>query len=80
MIENEEQLRQTRIAINDLESALAALKRGVLPLNPERFAVMAEPLMDHIRALRLQVEDYVEITAAVQAWQRQGNLPEHVMQ
>jgi hypothetical protein len=80
MIENEDQLRQTRAAINDLESAVAALKREVLPLNPERFAIMAEPLVDHIRALRLQVEDYVGMTAAVQVWQRQGNVPEHVMQ
>ena len=79
MIENEEQLAQTRLAINDLESALAALKRDVLPLNAERFAVMAEPIVDHIRALRSQVEDYVGMTAALQVWQMQGNLPEQVM-
>ena len=79
MIENEEQLAQTRLAINDLESALVALKRDVLPLNAERFAVMAEPIVDHIRALRSQVEDYVGMTAALQVWQMQGNLPEQVM-
>lgn len=75
MIENEEQLTQTRLAINDLESALAALKREVLPLNPERFALMAEPIVDHIRELRSQVEDYVGMTAALQVWQRHGNVP-----
>lgn len=69
MIENEAQLNQTRLAINDLEAAMAALKRDVLPLNAERFAVMAEPIVDQIRELRQQVEEYVGITAATQAWQ-----------
>ena len=49
MIENDEQLKQTRLALNHLESALSALKRDVLPLNPARFALMAEPVVDHIR-------------------------------
>ena len=73
MIENEAQLNQTRLAINDLEAAMAALKRDVLPLNAERFAVMAEPIVDQIRELRQQVEEYVGITAATQAWQIRGN-------
>lgn len=59
MIQNDEQLNQTRGAINDLESGLAALKRDVLPLNRARFAVMAEPVISHIRELRAQVEEYV---------------------
>jgi hypothetical protein len=75
MIENDDQLNQTRLAINDLESAMAALKRDVLPLSEERFAVMAEPIIDHIRELRRQVEEYVGITAAIQAWQVHGASP-----
>lgn len=75
MINNDDQLNQTRLAINDLESAMAALKRDVLPLNEERFALMAEPIIDHIRELRQQVEEYVGITAAIQVWQVRGNLP-----
>ena len=55
MIENESQLNLTRLAINDLEAAMAALKRDVLPLNAERFALMAEPIVDQIRELRRQV-------------------------
>ena len=69
MIENDEQLNQTRLAINDLEAAMAPLKRDVLPLSVERFAVMAEPIVEHIRELRRQVEEYVGITAATQVWQ-----------
>jgi len=74
MINNDAQLNQTRLAINDLESAMAALKRDILPLNEERFALMAEPIIDHIRELRQQVEEYVGITAAIQVWQVRGNL------
>lgn len=78
MIENDDQLNQTRLAIADLESAMAALKRDVLPLNAERFAVMAEPVIEHIRELRQEVEEYVGITVATQVWQMRGNPPAEV--
>lgn len=65
MIQNDEQLNQTRAAISDLESALASLKRDVLPVNKARFALMAEPVVNQIRELRCKVEDYVGITSAV---------------
>jgi hypothetical protein len=65
MIDNDEQLEQTRGAITHLEDGLAALKRDVLPLNRARFAMMAEPVVSHIRALRAQVEDYVGVTSAI---------------
>ncbi len=83
MIENDDQLNQTRLAIADLESSMAALKRDVLPLSTERFALMAEPIMaepiiDHIRELRQQVEEYVGITAATQVWQMRGDPPAEV--
>jgi hypothetical protein len=78
MIENNDQLNQTRLAINDLEAAMAALKRDVLPLSAERFAVMAEPIVDHIRELRQQVEEYVGITAAIRVWQMRDNPPAEI--
>ncbi|HEV3258058.1 MAG TPA: hypothetical protein VG013_14330, partial [Gemmataceae bacterium] len=65
MIKNEQQLEQTRQAIVNLEAAVAALKRDVLPLNAERFAMMAEPVVDHIRELQREVEEYVGITSAI---------------
>lgn len=73
MIENDHQLNQTRLAIADLESAMAALKHDVLPLNVERFVVMAEPVVEQIRELRREVEEYVGITLATQAWQTNSN-------
>ena len=68
MIVNDEQLQQTQHAINALESGLAALKRDVLPLNATRFALMAEPVIDQIRELRAQVEEYAGITATMEGW------------
>ena len=65
MIENDEQLNQTRLAMADLESSLVALKRDVYPLNHSRFALMAEPVVDHIKDLQRQIDEYVEGMAAV---------------
>jgi hypothetical protein len=64
MIKSEEQLNQTRLAINKLESGLAALKHEVLPRNPARFSLMAEPVVDQIRELRAQIEEYIGVTRA----------------
>lgn len=65
MIENEEQLHQTRLALEHLEAGLASLKREVLPLNQARFAMMAEPVVDQIRELRAQIDEYIGMTSAV---------------
>lgn len=65
MIQNDEQLNHTKAAIADLEAAIASLKRDVLPLNPARFALMAEPAVDQIRELRNDVDEYVGINDAV---------------
>ena len=62
MIQNNEQLERTRQAMAKLESALVALRRDVLPLNANRFQVMAEPYIDQIRALRSEVEEYIGVT------------------
>ena len=64
MIENEEQLQQTQLALAHLEAALAGLKRDVLPLNPARFALMAEPVVDQIQDLRRAVDEYVGLPPA----------------
>ncbi len=65
MIENEEQLQQTRLAIINLESSLASLNREVLPINPQRFVLMAEPVIGQIRELRHEVEVYIGLTSAI---------------
>jgi hypothetical protein len=64
MITNDEQLAQTHSALNHLEAAMAALKRDVSPVNLTRFAVMAEPVVDQIKELRAQVDEYIGVNAA----------------
>ena len=66
MIKNDEQLQRTQLGINKLEAGLAALKREVLPLNAQRFAIMAEPVVDQIRELRRLVDEYIGFTSAVE--------------
>jgi hypothetical protein len=39
---------------------------------------MAELIIDHIRELRRQVEEYVGITDAIQVWQMRGEPPAEV--
>lgn len=65
MIQNDDQLAQTRLAINDLESGLKALKRDVYEVNPRRFTLMAEPVIAQIQDLRNQIEEYVGIKTAI---------------
>lgn len=65
MIQTEHHLEITRRAIANLEAALSSLKRDVLPVNPARFALMAEPIVDQLRELRGQVDDYVGVTSAI---------------
>src|SRR6266852_6438744 len=67
MIADESQLERTRQAIADLESAVESLKRKVLPVNADRFALMAEPVIEDIRKLQQQVDEYVGISDAI--WQ-----------
>lgn len=65
MIENDQQLNQTQLALADLEASLAALKRDVYPLNPRRFVLMAEPVLDHIKQLQQDIDEYVGVSARV---------------
>ncbi|HKV38317.1 MAG TPA: hypothetical protein VJX67_03825 [Blastocatellia bacterium] len=66
MIENDDQLNQTRSALVNLESALASLKRDILPANTRRYSVMAEPIVHHIQELRAKVDQYVGVTTAIE--------------
>jgi hypothetical protein len=65
MIQNDDPWKQTREALIDLESAMAALNRKKRLLDPDRFALMAEPIVDHIRRLRADIDAYTGLTAAV---------------
>ena len=58
MISNDDQFQQTLEQSERMHRALAILRRDVLPLNPQRFAVLAEAPLDHIRQLQEELEQY----------------------
>jgi hypothetical protein len=64
MIQNDDQLKSTQEALAKLEEAMAALSRRKADLHPDRFVLMAEPLLDHIRDLRTDIDTYTGIAAA----------------
>ena len=63
MIRNEQQLRQTQEALMDLEASLAALKQRQAAIHPDQYALMAEPVVEHIRRLRAEIDDYIGMAA-----------------
>jgi len=59
VIGTDDPLRQTQTAMSQLESSLAALNRQKSEIHPERFALMAEPILEHIRRLRAEIDAYL---------------------
>jgi len=62
MIQNEQQLRQTQEALMDLEASLAALNRRQATIHPDQYTLMAEPVVEHIRRLRAEIDDYLGLS------------------
>ena len=58
MIQNNEQLQRTRETLSDLEVSIVSLssKRG--GIHPDRYLLMAEPILDHIQRLRVEIDEY----------------------
>lgn len=63
MIINNEQLKQTREQLARLEEDLFSMQKEILPVNPERFYLLAEAYVDHIAELRGQIDEYIGIKA-----------------
>jgi hypothetical protein len=64
MIRTDDGLTQTREALIDLESILASLVRKKETMHPDQFAWMADPVVDHIRRLRGEIEEYIGLPVA----------------
>ena len=67
MIQNDDQLNQTRQALIHLESAMALLAKDKARIHPGRFALMAEPIVADIRRLRREIEEYIGIDLTASA-------------
>jgi hypothetical protein len=70
MIQTDEQWARTREAIFHLERALKALDRDRVNLHPDRYRLMAEPILDDIYRLRAEIDQYIGLTAALEAGAR----------
>jgi hypothetical protein len=77
MILTDEQWSRTREALLHLERALKALNRERSTLHPDRYRLMAEPILDDICRVRAEIDDYIGLTAALEAGAR-PLLPEEV--
>ena len=57
-LNNDLELGQAVEQMGRMYSALAALRRDVLPINPKQFALMAEGPQDEIAALQFAIDEY----------------------
>lgn len=55
----EDRLATTRIQLERMKAALAALRRDVLPESPELFAIMAQGPMEDVRRLRAEIDECI---------------------
>jgi hypothetical protein len=62
MIANDEQLNQAVDQLVRMYRALAALRAEVLPINPRRFALLAEGPREEIRRLQQDIDTYIDIS------------------
>ena len=66
MIETEGEYLTSKLALDDVEKALIALKEKVYSINPEKYHLLANPYLKQILKLRTEIDDYVGITSAVE--------------
>lgn len=59
MIENDEQLEITYVALGHMYRALASLRQEILPVNPRQYALFAEGPLDDIRKLQAEIDAYL---------------------
>jgi len=67
MIQNDRQLASTREAVGHLESAMLTLKHDRPRLHPDRYALMASPVLDDLRRLRHEIDVYLGVDEAIRA-------------
>src|SRR5438105_15167747 len=58
---NDAQLTQAREAVLALERSLAILKRDHAHIHPDRYALMAAPILEDLQKLRQSIDEYVGV-------------------
>ena len=59
MIENDEQLKTAYESLGRLYRTLAALRREILPVDPQQYARFAERPLEEVRKHRAAIEAYL---------------------
>ncbi len=67
MIQNDEQLQRAREAVASLEHSVAILQKDQGRLHPDRYALMAAPILEDLLLLRQQIDDYLGVSDTVRA-------------
>jgi hypothetical protein len=66
VIQNDDQLQRTGEALYHIEAALASLSRQKATIHPDRYALMVEPVLEHIHRLRAEIDQYIGLSDAEQ--------------
>ena len=64
MIPNDEGLKATHEALGLLYSALASLRKTMLPVNPRQYRLFEEGPIDEIRKLQAEIDAYLGLDQA----------------
>ena len=64
MIYTEFGFKQTQELIANMELALADLRRRVLPINPQKYHIMAKGCISQILAMRAEIDEYLGIVSS----------------
>jgi len=71
MIRCEEGLKQAQYWLAELERSLNQLRRRVLPINEQKFRIMAEGYIMEICRLREEIDEYLGIASFAESTPRQ---------
>ncbi len=64
MIENEQQLQTSHQALEEAYLSVAALRRDVLVVNPQRYTTSAQAPLSEVHKLRVEIEAYLGLDEA----------------
>jgi hypothetical protein len=59
MIQNQNELAETRKQLAHIEKALASLREDILPKNKRNFEVLSEGYVDQIEILQAEIDAYL---------------------
>ena len=74
MIENDKEYTSARQALERVERSLIELHKDIYDKSPERYFIMAEPYLEYIKKLRIQVKMSILLKKLKRRLQNQRHL------